>query len=295
MKRIGILAAAAVMALTSLPVSAIKVHTIGDSTMANYDEDSTVTRGWGMYLQLFLDGVEVNNRGRGGSDTRGFFEDEARWASVKQQMEAGDYVLIQFAHNDEKHGGMDAVALRGYYLSIGDSAKAASVDNRGTTPSGTYREYLQRFVAETRALGCRPVLVAPACRCYFKDSTIRRNGRHDLGDKFSKITADGPTEDNKVAADDHTMDYVWQMRLVAEETGTPFIDLTTATAELYESYGNETCRKLLFDGTGATHFNTAGATLVARLCARLMQAQGILADHIRIPADGVSDPAGGMP
>ncbi len=44
-----------------LDVYGIKVHTIGDSTMANYDESATVTRGWGMYLQQFLNDVIVNN------------------------------------------------------------------------------------------------------------------------------------------------------------------------------------------------------------------------------------------
>lgn len=55
------------------------------------------------------------------------------------------------------------------------------------------------------------------------------------------------------------MDYAYQMKLVAEETGTPFIDLTTATKELYESYGDAKCHELLFDGQGSTHFNATGA------------------------------------
>ena len=84
---------------------AIKVHTIGDSTMAQYDPNSTVTRGWGMYLQQFLNGITVNNRGKGGASTRSFYQGSQYWQSVKSQMTAGDYVLIQFAHNDEKNQG----------------------------------------------------------------------------------------------------------------------------------------------------------------------------------------------
>ena len=50
-----------------IAAQAIKVHTIGDSTMAQYDPNSTVTSGWGQYLQQFLEGVTVNNRGKGGT------------------------------------------------------------------------------------------------------------------------------------------------------------------------------------------------------------------------------------
>lgn len=93
-----------------IAAQAIKVHTIGDSTMAQYDPNSTVTRGWGQYLQQFLEGVTVNNRGKGGASTRGFYEGENLWPSVKKQLSKGDYVLIQFAHNDEKSQGMDGGA-----------------------------------------------------------------------------------------------------------------------------------------------------------------------------------------
>ena len=86
-----------------LPMSAIKVHTIGDSTMAEYDENTTDKRGWGMYLGSFFDPefVTVNNCGKSGADTRAFYTGAAYWASVKSRMTAGDYLLIQFAHNDE--------------------------------------------------------------------------------------------------------------------------------------------------------------------------------------------------
>lgn len=284
-----IMTLAVALGATALPAQ--KVHTIGDSTMAEYDEDATVTRGWGMYLQQFLEGLEVNNRGKGGADSRGFYESDAHWGSVKKQMKAGDYVLIQFAHNDEKNGGMDGHELKAYYEGIGDAAGAAAVDERGTVPSTTYKEHLHKYIGETRAMGCTPILVGPVCRSYFSGSTIRRNGRHDLGDGFSVLTSNGPTTGHKVGVDDHTMDYAWQMRLVAEEAGVPFVDLTTATKELYESYGDAKCHELLFDGAGSTHFNTTGATLVARRCAELLQEQGLLEGHIRLTSDVSVSPA----
>lgn len=114
MKNFKSLTAIGVGLMLSLPTAGIKVHTIGDSTMANYEENR-VTRGWAQYLQLFLEGVTVNNRAKGGASSKSFYREAAYWQSVKRQMEAGDYVLIQFAHNDEKTGGTDGDSLIAYY------------------------------------------------------------------------------------------------------------------------------------------------------------------------------------
>ena len=268
-----------------------KVHTCGDSTMAPYDESATVTRGWGMYLQQFIKDYTVVNYARGGRDTRGFYNETDRWGAVKKSMQAGDYVIVQFAHNDEKNGGMDGMALKAYYESIGNTEEANKVDTRGSVPTTTYKEYLRKYVEETRALGGNPILVAPACRSYFSGSKIKRNGRHDLGDSYSVLTENGPVSGQSVPESDHSMDYPYQMKLVAEEMNVPFIDLTTATKELYESYGDAKCHEFLFDGEGSTHFNTTGAVLVARKCAELMKAQGILADNIVLPTDLSVTPA----
>lgn len=272
--------------LVSTSMMAIKVHTIGDSTMATYCESTTVTRGWGqMFQQFFTDAVTVNNRAKSGASSKSFYEEAAYWESVKKQIQPGDYVLIQFAHNDEKNDGMDGDEVKAYYESIGDQAKADATDYRGTTASGTYKEYLRKYVEETRALGATPVLVGAICRKYFTGSTIRRNGRHDLGDDFSLLTASGIKEGNKVGEDDHTYDYPYQMRLVADEMGVSYIDLTTATKELYESYGDAKANELLFDGDGSTHTSAMGATLIARLCAQLLQKQGILTEYINLTSD----------
>lgn len=278
------LLAASMLVATS--VMAIKVHTIGDSTMATYSESTTVTRGWGqMFQQFFTDAVTVNNRAKSGASSKSFYEEAAYWESVKKQIQPGDYVLIQFAHNDEKNDGMDGDEVKAYYESIGDQTKADATDYRGTTASGTYKEYLRKYVEETRALGATPVLVGAICRKYFTGSTIRRNGRHDLGDDFSLLTASGIKEGNKVGEDDHTYDYPYQMRLVADEMGVSYIDLTTATKELYESYGDAKANELLFDGDGSTHTSAMGATLIARLCAQLLQKQGILTEYINLTSD----------
>lgn len=129
---LSVLTAMLVIGLTT--AQAIKVHTIGDSTMAQYDPNSTVTRGWGMYLQQFLNGITVNNRGKGGASTRSFYQGSQYWASVKSQMTAGDYVLIQFAHNDEKNQGMDGDSLKAYYKRTGQTELADKTDNQELSP-----------------------------------------------------------------------------------------------------------------------------------------------------------------
>ena len=284
--RLRFFAAAALAACAALCADARKVHTIGDSTMATYDENTTITRGWGQMFQQFFKGdVTVNNRAKNGASSKSFYMEAPYWQSVKKQIQAGDYVLIQFAHNDEKSGGCDGDELKAYYKSIGDDTKANSTDYRGTTASGTYKEYLRKYVNETRALGATPVLVGAICRKYFSGNTIRRNGRHDLGDNFSLIKDGKYTTGNKVGEDDHTYDYPYQMKQVAEEMGVQYLDLTTATKELYESYGDAKANELLFDGNGSTHTSAMGATLIARLAAQLMQKAGILTENINLTSD----------
>ena len=268
-----------------LPVQAIKVHTIGDSTMSDYKPSATDKRGWGTYLGLFFDStyVTVNNRGKSGASTRTFYDQPALWPSVKTQMSAGDYVLIQFAHNDEKSNGLDALEYNDYLKAHG---QPVITDLRGTCPSTTYRANLIRYIDEVRAMGCTPVLVAPICRKYFVDSvTLRRNGQHDLGDKFSRIEDGVLLENQSVAADDHSMDYVWQMRQVAAETQVPYIDLTTATRDLYLKYGDAYCTANLFCQGDKTHTSELGAKMIAQLAAKLLKEAGILAEYITIPAE----------
>lgn len=262
--------------------AAVRVHTIGDSTMADYNPNATDKRGWGSYLSLFFDSafVTVNNRGKSGASTRTFYEQAAYWPSVKSQMTAGDYVLIQFAHNDEKNNGLDVLEYNAYLTAKG---QPALTDLRGTCPGTTYKDYLRRYIRETRELGCTPVLMAPICRKYFaNDSTIRRNGQHDLGDKFNKLENGVLYENQSVPADDHSMDYVWQMRQVAEELNVPFLDMTTATRELYLRYGNDYCTTHLFCQGDKTHTAELGAMHIAQIGARLLKEAGILADYITV-------------
>ena len=259
--------------------------------MAEYDESTTDKRGWGMYLGSFFDPafVTVNNRGKSGADTRGFYTGAAYWPSVKSQMSAGDYLLIQFAHNDEGTVtyGMDNLEYAAYCAS---HSLPAPTDARGTNPQTTYRDMLRAFIDEARALGVNPVLVGPICRAYFQGNDIKRNGKHDLGDKFSKIENDVLYENQSLPAGDSTMSYVKAMKVVAAEKNVPFIDLTEATRQLYLSYGETQCLNLLFCAGDKTHTNAMGGNLVARAAAKLLKEAGILADYISIPTSISANP-----
>ena len=290
MKKIFSLFVAMMLCLPMMQ-GAIKVHTIGDSTMAEYDESTTDKRGWGMYLGSFFDPafVTVNNRGKSGADTRGFYTGAAYWPSVKSQMQAGDYLLIQFAHNDEGTVtyGMDNLEYAAYCAA---NSLPAPTDARGTNPQTTYRDMLRAFIDEARALGVNPVLVGPICRAYFQGNNIRRNGQHDLGDKFSKIENGVLYENQSLPAGDSTMSYVKAMKVVAAEKNVPFIDLTEATRQLYLSYGETQCLSLLFCEGDKTHTNAMGGNLVARAAAQLLKNAGVLAEHITIPTDITANP-----
>ena len=285
MKKIIALLLTAVLSLTAAN-SAIKVHTIGDSTMAEYDENTTDKRGWCMFLGSFFDSefVTVNNRGKSGADTRGFYTGAGYWPSVKNQMSSGDYLLIQFAHNDEGNdsnlSGLDNLEYKAYCEANG---LPAPTDARGTNPQTTYREFLRLFIDEARALGVNPVLVAPICRAYFSGNTIRRNGQHDLGDKFAKIENGVLYQNQSVPASDLSMSYVEAMRIVAQEKNVPFINLTEATRDLYLSYGEAQCLELLFCTGDKTHTNAMGGNLIARKAAQMLKEAGILAEYIDIP------------
>ncbi|MCR5818744.1 MAG: hypothetical protein K6F89_06585, partial [Prevotella sp.] len=283
--------------LCAVAGSAKKVHTLGDSTMAPYDESATNTRGWGMYFGNFLtNGWTSVNYAKGGRDSRGGYNE--LWQNAKNNVQEGDYVLIQFAHNDGKYNGVDNLELQKYYTDKGDATNAAAVksDGRGTTPSTTYKDCLKQIVDAVKEKGATPILVSAVCRCYFgSDNKITRPGRHDLGDKYDAIVNGELKTGQKIVASDHTMDYGYQMQQLATELNVAFIDMTTATKNLYESYGTyDKCYAALFDKGGEkdnTHYNLTGALTAARLCAQLMKEKGILADDIVIPTELSITPA----
>ena len=248
----------ALCAILFVPAHAAKrkVHTIGDSTMSSYQPAATPKRGWGMYLQAFFnpDSIEVNNRGKSGASTRTFYETPALWPSVKQQMQAGDYLIIQFAHNDEKCKGEDVYVKNAELRAAG---KDTLTDMRGTDPNTTYKAYLRKYILEAREMGVKPILMSPICRVYFKNGKINDEGRHVLSPE---------------------KDYVRSMREVAEEMQVPFLDMTAKSLSMYETAGQEVCMERYFNCGDKTHTGQEGGMVNANLAYLLIKNSPDLAE-----------------
>jgi len=129
------------------PEKPVAIYTIGDSTMANKKPEVYPETGWCQVLQQYFNtAVIVKNHAVNGRSTKSFI-DEGRWQAVLDSLQSGDYVFIQFGHNDQK---------------IQDST-------RYTSPFGTYSENLERFINETRAKRATPVLFTSIVRRKFGD------------------------------------------------------------------------------------------------------------------------------
>jgi lysophospholipase L1-like esterase len=278
-------------AMSILTMNAIQVHTIGDSTMDDYPTNVD-KRGWGMYLGSFFDSqyVTVNNAAHSGRDTRTFYQDD--WSTVKNQMNAGDYLIIQFAHNDEgmvTHG-LDMLEYRAYCQAHGIEEPAAT-EKRGTNPQTTYRDMLRTYIDEARAKNVTPILVGPICRAYFSGNDISRSGQHDLGDNFWKIENDELLQNQSVPANNLSMSYVEAMRIVAQEKNVTFINMTEGTRQIYTSFGPSQCLSQLFCSGDKTHTNAMGANLIARAVADSLKRVGILSQYISIPTETSANPS----
>ena len=228
----------------------LHIFMIGDSTMANKDvSGGKVERGWGMMLRnFFSDDVVVDNHALNGRSSKSFIS-EGHWNEVINQVMPGDYVFIQFGHNDEKK----------------DTA-------RHTEPGSTFDENLRKFVRETRLKGGIPVLFNSVVRRNFANSqtAVEDDGKHD---NSSKQLVEGDT-----LVDTHGA-YLISPRNVAKEMDVPFIDANKITHELEQGLGPEGSKGLhvwykpgevpsLPEGRqDNTHYNIYGAYTVAGLLA----------------------------
>jgi lysophospholipase L1-like esterase len=128
------------------------IYTIGDSTMADkIQPNENPETGWCQVLPSFFDlnQVTIDNRAVNGRSSKSFIN-ENRWESVYDSLKKGDYVFIQFGHNDAK---------------ITDST-------RYTNPHTSYRHNLIRFVTETRATGAIPILFSSIVRRNFNEQGV---------------------------------------------------------------------------------------------------------------------------
>ena len=102
MKRILILFSVLLLGFQYQEQRPVHIFMIGDSTMANKKPETEPERGWGQMLQLFFTGeVKVSNHARNGRSSKSFI-DEGLWQAVLDSLQPGDYVIIQFGHNDQK-------------------------------------------------------------------------------------------------------------------------------------------------------------------------------------------------
>ena len=227
------------------------VFMIGDSTMANKKLDgNNPERGWGQMLPgFFTEDIRVDNHAVNGRSSKSFI-DEGRWDRVIAQVQKGDYVFIQFGHNDEKP----------------DEA-------RHTDPGTTFDANLRRFVRETREKGGIPVLFS---------SIVRRNFRVDstavLKDDHPDEATGHHYEEGDELIDTHGA-YLDSPRRVAQEEGVAFIDMNRLTHELVQGMGPEESKKLYMwipanlvpacpkGKEDNTHLNIYGARVVAGLAA----------------------------
>ncbi|UOR03871.1 rhamnogalacturonan acetylesterase [Hymenobacter aerilatus] len=137
------------------PKKNITVYLVGDSTMSIKERKAYPETGWGMPFTVFFDEtVTVDNRAQNGRSTKTFLA-ENRWQPVAAALKEGDYVFIQFGHNDE-------VPTKKSY-----------------TPEADYRANLVRFIQETRARKATPVLLTPVARRKFND-VGKMEGTHDV-------------------------------------------------------------------------------------------------------------------
>ncbi len=235
-------AGAAVMLLSSLGAvnvmadDGVKIFIVGDSTACEYgsDDNYAVPRaGWGMYLDKYVAGAEVVDLAKSGRSSKSLTVEE-EYQTLLNDMGEGDYLLIQFGHNDAKKSTEEDLNTR-YTDPEGDK------DTEGSFKNSLYNNYVK--VAEEK--GANPVLITPIARRSFDE--------------------EGNIEDTHGLYDD-------AVRELAEELNVPCVDATKITMELYDETGLEDTaafHAIYKDpekgdkGHDNTHLNHYGADIVA--------------------------------
>lgn len=271
LRRLALLATVLLMLTAFTEHRPTTIFIIGDSTAANKDTTGgKQERGWGMMLQSQFDAryIHVDNHAVNGRSSKSFI-DEGRWDKVLEKMQPGDYVIIQFGHNDEK-------------------PKA----DRHTDPGSTFDYNLARFVRETREHGGIPVLM---------NSVVRRNffvaaPDNDDDEQLRTTTfKDGVKMiEGDTLVDTHGL-YAVAPRDVARRMNCHFVDANAITHDLEQGMGREASKKLhmwFLPGEEPsvpegrqdnTHYNVYGAQRVAALLAEALCQEIPLLERYRVP------------
>lgn len=205
---------------------------IGDSTVNNSGEGM---EGWGNVIGDSFDKTKINivNQARGGRSSRTFYT-EGLWDRVLSEIKPGDFVLIQFGHNDG--GPIDKEKYRGSLRGTGEEAQDIIVGATGEKETvHTFGWYIRKYVADAKTKGAVPIVLSPVPRNIWKDGKVERaSGNYGL----------------------------WAKE-VAMSGGAFFVDLNEITAERYEKEGPEKVGAEYFTTKDHTHTSPAGAKLNA--------------------------------
>jgi len=225
-----------------LPVNHITIYMAGDSTMADKEVKAYPETGWGMPFKAFFDStVKIVNKAKNGRSTKSFIA-EGLWKSITNNMNDGDYVLIQFGHNDE-------VPTKTTY-----------------TPEADFKANLLKFITETRAKNAAPVLITPVARRKFNATgTIQET--HEI---YANIVRKVAEEQKVPLIDLDKESQVLIQKIGPENSKMLFNYLVPGENPNYP------------DGkSDDTHFNELGARLIAQLVLNDIKSQHLpLADRI---------------
>ena len=207
-----------------------KIFIAGNSTAKNLEEN-----GWGSHLQEFFDPqkVEVVNRAKAGRSSRTFIT-EGLWEGIYNELEPGDYVLIQFGHND---AGLinDSLRARGSMPCLGD--ETLEIDNLQTGTHEvvhTFGWYMRKMINETKEKGAIPIVLSMTARNVWPDGKIERQNT------FCSLAKE-----------------------IAVGTQVTFVDMRNMIADQYELLGPVRVREL--HPIDHTHTNPQGAFLNAAI------------------------------
>ena len=225
----------------SIKPKPVQLFLIGDSTVKNGSgKGGDGLWGWGTVLPELFDTtkIKIYNHAIGGRSSRNFLT-EGRWEKVLAQLQPGDYVIMQFGHND---GGPinDTIRARGTFIGIGNESE--EIDNLITKKHETvhsYGWYMRKYIDETKAKGAIPIVCSPVPRNIFKDGKIERS---ESG-------------------------YGLWSKQVAQTNGAYFIDLFEIIAKKYDILGPEKVQADLFTAKDHTHTTEAGARVNAQAVA----------------------------
>lgn len=212
-------------------------YIIGDSTVKNGDgKNSNELQGWGSFIEPFFDTtrIRISNQAIGGRSSRTFITD-GRWDKILANLQKGDYVIMQFGHNDGSALD-DTARARGTIKGIGnDSMEIYNPIRKQKEIVHTYGWYMRKYVNEAKARGAIPIVCSPIPRNDWKDGKVLRS--NDTYTKWAKE--------------------------VADQTGAYFIDLHNIISDEFEKMGEKKAGS--FYPQEHTHTNREGAIFNATI------------------------------